>query len=184
MEELIKRIVARDEEALNELYRAMHHRIVAFAMQRLGDTGLAEEVMLETLFEVWTHAPRYAHESQASTWILGIARHKALDKLRKLRQGKPWLEEMSDEHLEIASAEMAGVERVLQAERSAALHNCIKELPPVQRECLHLVFYQEFALEDIARLQDCPPNTVKTRLFHARRKLRACLDACGHGDLS
>ena len=181
MEELIKKIVAKDELALVELHRAMHRQITAFAMLKLGDMALAEEVMLETLFEVWNHAPTFAGNSSASTWILGIARHKALDKLRKTQQGKLWLEEMSDEHLEIESVETGVFDRIAHAELQQALHGCIRELPTLQRECLHFVFYQELTLEDIARLQDCPPNTVKTRLFHARRKLRDCLDACGHG---
>ena len=184
MEELIKKIAAKDEQALAKLHSLMHRRITAFALQRLGNSQLAEEVMLETLFEVWNHAPKFAGGSQASTWILGIARHKALDKLRKLQQGKPWLEEWTDEHLEIDSGEVESIERITNAELTTALHNCMKALPTLQRECLHLVFYQEFTLEDIARLQDCPPNTVKTRLFHARRKLRDCLAACGHGERS
>ncbi len=184
MEELVKKIAAKDEHALAKLHSVMHRRITAFALQRLGNVQLAEEVMLETLFEVWNHAPKFAGGSQASTWILGIARHKALDKLRKVHQSKPWIEEWSDEYLEIDSGEAGSFERIANAERTTALHHCMKELPTVQRECLHLVFYQEFTLEDVARLQDCPPNTVKTRLFHARRKLRDCLAACGHGDRS
>lgn len=181
MEELIKQIAAGDERALIELHRVMRHRITVFAMQRLDNATLAEEVMLETLFEVWKHAPRFAGESRASTWILGIARHKALDKLRKQ---SPRLDELSDEHLDIASDAVGSLEHVEICERNAALHDCIRQLPPAQRECLHLVFYQDLALPDIARLQDCPANTVKTRLFHARRKLRDCMILCGHGDHS
>ena len=89
MEELIKKIAAKDEQALVKLHAVMHRRITVFVLQLLGTAQLAEEVMLETLFEVWNHAPKFAGDSQASTWILGIARHKALDKLHKIQQGKP-----------------------------------------------------------------------------------------------
>jgi RNA polymerase sigma-70 factor, ECF subfamily len=181
MEELIKLIATRDERALAALHRIMHQRIVAFAMKRLDDKTLAEEVMLETLFEVWKHAPSYAGTSRASTWILGIARNKSYD---KLRTHNPRLEALSDEHLDIASDEVDGLERVAACERASALHDCIKQLSTVQRECVHLVFYQELAMEEIASMQNCPANTIKTRMFHARRKLRTCMEASGHGGQS
>lgn len=180
MEELIRRIANRDEAALTELHHAMRKRIVAFAMQRLDDPYLSEEVMLETLFEVWNHASRFAGQSQVSTWILGIARHKTLDKLRAPRS--PWMDDLESAHLEIASNEADNVDRLVAGERAAILENCIKKLTHLQRECMNLVFYQELALEEIAAIQACPVNTVKTRLFHARGNLRECMQSNGHGE--
>jgi RNA polymerase sigma-70 factor, ECF subfamily len=181
MEALIKLIAVQDEAALKELYRLMQHRIVAFAMQRLDNAELAEEVMVETLFEVWNHASRYAGHSKASTWILGIARHKALDKVRGRNN---LMEPLLDAHLEIASDEMSQLERVDAQQQDAALQGCIKQLSIVQRECVHFAFYQDLSMEDIARLQACPVNTVKTRLFHARKNLTDCMTARGHGSQS
>lgn len=74
MEELIKLIVVGNARALANLHRVMHHRIVTFAIQRLDNTTRAEEVMSETLFEVWKHAPWFAGEARVSMWIAGIAR--------------------------------------------------------------------------------------------------------------
>ncbi len=181
MEALIKLIALKDEAALGQLYRLMQHRIVAFAMQRLDNAELAEEVMVETLFEVWNHAPRYAGHSKASTWILGIARHKALDKVR----GRSILTEpLLDAHLEIASDEISQLERVDAQQQDIALQGCIEHLSVVQRECVHFAFYQDLSMEDIAQLQACPVNTVKTRLFHARKNLSNCMMAHGHGSQS
>jgi RNA polymerase sigma-70 factor, ECF subfamily len=174
MEDLLRRIAAKDEAALEQLYRLMAPRILAFAQRRLDDAAAADEVVSETLYEVWNHAARFRGGSQPSTWILGIARHKLLDKLRKRNSFE--LQEMSDEVLNIAD-ESPGVFAELAAQQqSAQVMLCLETLPQAQRECLHLVFYEDLALAEIAEVQGCPENTVKTRLFHARRKMRECLE--------
>ncbi len=178
MEALIKKIAQGDEQALAGLHRLMHQRIIVYVSKLLDDSLLAEEVMLETLFEVWNHAGQFTGEAKASTWILGIARHKALDKRRRLR---PDFETLAFEHLEISSCEISAFDAVDAAQRRAALQDCINQLPLLQQECMQLAFYQELAVEQIAKLQGSPNNTVKTRMFHARQKLKRCLKARGHG---
>jgi RNA polymerase sigma-70 factor (ECF subfamily) len=173
MEDLMRRIAAKDEAALEQLYRLMAPRIFAFAQRRLDDAASSDEVVSETLYEVWNHASRFRGDSQPSTWILGIARHKLLDKLRR----KTGLEfqEMDEEVLNVAD-ESPGMFAVLaERQQRAQVALCLDALPQVQRECLHLVFFEDLALADIAAIQGCPENTVKTRLFHARRKMRDCL---------
>lgn len=173
MEDLLRRIAAKDEAALEQLYRLMAPRIFAFAQRRLDDAAAADEVVSETLYEVWNHAGRFRGQSQPSTWILGIARHKLLDKLRK-KNGLEF-QEMNEEVLNVAD-ESPGIYAVLaERQQSAQVALCLNALPQAQRECLHLVFFEDLALAEIAEIQGCPENTVKTRLFHARRKMRDCL---------
>ncbi|MBL8515801.1 MAG: sigma-70 family RNA polymerase sigma factor [Betaproteobacteria bacterium] len=174
MEDLLRRIAGRDEAALEQLYRQMAPRVYAFAQRRLENSAGADEVVSETFFEVWRQADKFRGEAQASTWILGIARHKLLDKLRKLSRQE--LTEWDEEALQIADPAPETFERIAARQRAEHIAHCLGNLPPAQRECMHLVFFEGLALADVATLQQCPENTVKTRLFHARRKMRDCLE--------
>jgi RNA polymerase sigma-70 factor (ECF subfamily) len=149
---LMARVARKDEAALADLYRQISGTICAFALRRLSDPVGADEIVVETMYEVWRHGHRFAGQSRVTTWVLGIARHKILDRLRQ--RGSSHFETLGEEAEEVAD-----------------------ESPPVeQRECIHLVFYEDMSLAEIAEIQSCPTNTVKTRLFHARRKIRGCLE--------
>jgi RNA polymerase sigma-70 factor (ECF subfamily) len=147
----------------------MYRKILQFALRHLDDHDLAEGIVVETMFEVWQNARKFCGGSSVSTWILGIARHKALDEVRRRKRhassGESSIAEMPDE---TASA----LDTLVARETKARLDSCIKKLTSEQQECIHLVFYQELSLAEIAKLQGVPENTVKTRLFHARRKLK------------
>lgn len=178
LEALLEAISKGNEKAFARLYRALNGRIHAFALQFLRNPHLAEDVVTETLFEVWRNAKRFAGQSRASTWVLGIARHKALDKLRDRaafeRTESPW-----DEACDlIPSNDLSAFEQLAQQQTASEIQRCLDRLPVDQRECMHLVFYQDLSLAEVAALQGVPENTVKTRLFHARRKLRAKLEHC------
>jgi RNA polymerase sigma-70 factor (ECF subfamily) len=165
-----------NEQAFARLYRAMNRKVYAFALQFLRNPHLAEEVVTETLFDVWRNARRFAGQSRASTWVLGIARHKALDKARE-QAAFERVESQWDETCElIASSDPSTFEQLAGRQISAEIQRCLASLPADQRECIHLVFYQDLSLAEVAALQGVPENTVKTRLFHARRKLRGKLE--------
>jgi RNA polymerase sigma-70 factor (ECF subfamily) len=176
--QLLEQIAGRDEAALMVLYRHMSRMIYAFSLRRLNDADAAEEVVVETMYEVWKGAPRFAARSLVTTWILGIARHKALDKLR-LRRGEMY-EPMGDEAEAVADEQPSVYELIAGRQRATQVAVCMEALPDDQRECIHLVFYEDTPLADIALIQGCPENTVKTRLFHARRKMRNCLEKQVH----
>ena len=171
---LLGQVAARDEAALMALYRHVSRLIYAFSLRRLNDADAAEEVVVETMYEVWKGAPRFAARSRVTTWILGIARHKALDKLR-LRRAE-MCEPMGDEAEAVADEQPSVYELIAGRQRATQVASCMEALPDDQRECIHLVFYEDTPLADIALIQGCPENTVKTRLFHARRKMRSCLE--------
>ena len=176
--QLLGQVAAGDEAALMALYRHMSRMIYAFSLRRLNDADAAEEVVVETMYEVWKGAPRFAARSLVTTWILGIARHKALDKLRMRRA--EMCEPMGDEAEAVADEQPSVYELIAGRQRATQVAACMEALPDDQRECIHLVFYEDTPLADIATIQGCPENTVKTRLFHARRKMRSCLEKQVH----
>jgi RNA polymerase sigma-70 factor, ECF subfamily len=173
---LLDLISLGNEPAFARLYRAMNRKVYAFALQFLRNPHLAEEVVTETLFEVWRNARRFAGQSRASTWVLGIARHKALDKVCE-QAAFERVKSVWDETCElIAPGDPCAFEQFAQRQTASEIQRCLASLPVYQRECINLVFFQELSLAEVAALQGVPENTVKTRLFHARRKLRAKLE--------
>lgn len=170
---LMQQVAQRDEAALATLYKRMSRMIYAFSLRRLNASDAAEEVVVETMYEVWRSAPRFGGRSLVTTWILGIARHKAIDKLRS--RGGEHCDPLGDEAEAVADDSPSVFELIASRQRAGQVALCMEALPDEQRECLHLVFYEDAPLAEIATLQDCPENTVKTRLFHARRKMKDCL---------
>ncbi len=170
---LLQRVAARDEQAFVTIHRAMGRRVFAYAMRLLGNHEQAEEVVSDTLYEIWKHPQRFGGASRFSTWVLGIARHRVLDRLRSPSRMTDVLSDEIDDTLP-ADGETA-YERVAGVEREKGVRNCMDKLSDVHRECLHMVFYEGAALNEVAQVQGCPENTVKTRLFHARKNIQNCL---------
>jgi RNA polymerase sigma-70 factor (ECF subfamily) len=169
---LLQRMAKGDEAALRELYLAYSRSIYAFALRRLRDAAEAEEIVVDTMHEVWRHPVRFRGESKFSTWLLGIARFKLLS---LIRSREPQHEEIGELEETLDSGEEGSFEILAQKQRREAVLQCMAKLPPDQRECLHLVFYEGYGLAEVAAVLGCPENTVKTRLFHARRKLKNAL---------
>lgn len=146
--QLLARIGREDEAAFRELYKAFSRKVFAYVLDMLNDHARAEEVLVDTMYEVWRYPARFHGDSAFGTWLLAIARRKA----RLLPRGP-------------APAAASG-------DRSAI---CIGALADELRECMHLVFAAGLGVADVARLQDCPEGTVTSRLADARRQVRACL---------
>lgn len=177
--ELLRQVAARDagsEAAMARLYKALSGAVFAFVRQRLygADDHAVQEVVVETLYEVWRAGARFEGQSRVLTWVLGIARHKLLDAAR--RRPDAAMHEDIDDHSETLADEGADVTAQLSAKQRAQwLAYCMQRLPEEQRESLHLLLVEGLAIDDIAALQACPGGTVKTRVFHAKRKLKECL---------
>lgn len=172
-ESLLGDIASGCPAALADLYRGHAGSVFRFAYQIVGNREDAEEIVTDTFLEVWRNADKYAGESRALTWMLGIARHKALDKLRARRpfveSGDEWLTLVEATPCQMPSA----YDRLIGFETGQTVHTCMARLPIEQRECLWLAFFDDMSVDDIADVQGVPANTVKTRLFYARNKLRA-----------
>ncbi|MCB1916866.1 MAG: sigma-70 family RNA polymerase sigma factor [Rhodocyclaceae bacterium] len=167
--ELLKAVGKGSEDAIRKLYDAYSRRIYAFALNRIRDASLAEEIVVDTMHEVWKHPDRFRGESKFSTWLLGVARYKVLT---ALRASKPEHEELDDQ---MPSDGETAFDVLAQKQRREGVQHCMGKLSDEHRECMHLVFYEGYTLKEVAEVQSVPENTVKTRLFHARQKIRNCL---------
>lgn len=171
--QLLQRCAARDERALVELHRLLARRIHAFAWQRLRNDEGAQTVVVDTLHEVWKSAARFRGESLVTTWVLGIARYKSLE---QGRQQAPDADDI-DDHTDNLAAEADDGETTLSRWQEAdQVRRCLQQLTPAHRECMQLVYYEGLGLADVAQVQQVPEGTVKTRLFHARRQMRSCVE--------
>ena len=178
LKDLIARIASRDagsEAAMTQLYKALASNVLAFVRRRLSraDDATIEGVVIDCMYEVWRSAVRFEGNSEVRTWVLSIARHKLLDTVRRL---PPGVHEDIDDHAESLADENADVTTQLaQRQRSEWLAYCMEKLPENKRESLHLLLVEGLAVEQIALIQGCPGGTVKTRVFHAKAKLKNCL---------
>ena len=174
---LLERVAQQDQAAFRRLYELSSRSVFAFVMHRLHDAETASEIVSDTLWEVWRKPKAFRGDSRFSTWLLGIARHKTIDRLRARATEHEDIEEhadMPDEHA------IDGFVALARRQRHDGVVRCMAGLNDVQRECLHLAFFEDLSLSDIASVQAVPEGTVKTRLFHARSKIKRCLQALLH----
>jgi RNA polymerase sigma-70 factor (ECF subfamily) len=174
-ESLLAEIAGGSRLAMRNLYLRHERRVFRFVMRMVGDRCLAEEVLSEVFFDVWKKADHFQGRSAVSTWLLGIARHKALT--AAAAKSRPF------ESLDGAAA-MSVVDptadpdaTMLDHERRTILRRCLEALSPEHREVIDLVYYQEKTIRQIADLLAIPENTVKTRMFYARKRLAALVEA-------
>jgi RNA polymerase sigma-70 factor (ECF subfamily) len=172
--QLLVRIGRQDQAAFRQLYKAFSQRVYAYVLNMLKDPSRAEEVLADTLYEVWRHPDRFRGESKFSTWLIGIARRKALMVFRSRRPDEVH-DDLEDIAETMASDSPDGFAVLAGKQRREGVQHCMSKLSDTHRECLHLVFYEGMGLADVAEVQNCPEGTVKTRLFHARQKIKKCL---------
>lgn len=163
---LLMRIAGRDSGAMKELYLLYHRRLARFLMRLTTRYDLAEEIINDTFWVVWQHAGDFRGASRVSTWILGIAYRRGLKTLRYAGPAPV------DSEVE---AEPAAEEPAQQEELNEWLGVALRRLPLEQRMVIELAYHLGHSCEEIASIMQCPVNTVKTRMFHARRKLRTLL---------
>jgi RNA polymerase sigma factor (sigma-70 family) len=166
---LIERVVGGDMAAFESLYRDYHPRLTRFLSLLTQRRTIVEEAVNDTMLAVWRRAHTYNGESKVSTWIFAIAYRTACKALR--RQDLP-VEDPSDE----ATSDAPGPERQSAArEAQAALRRALGSLSHEQRHVVVLTYFHELPYAEIAHIMGCPVDTVKTRMFHGRRRLRALL---------
>ena len=165
---LLARMASGDTLAMQALYARHNVRVFRFVLRIVGDHGLAEDVLSETFLDAWRQAGRFEGRSAASTWLLAIARHKAYAALRPRGNIMTLTEEVTEGIEDWADTPDAAVEKNA---RGRILRRCLAELTPAHREIIDLVYYHEKSLAEVAQIVDIPENTVKTRLFYARKRL-------------
>jgi RNA polymerase sigma-70 factor (ECF subfamily) len=172
---LIGRIAQGDRLAMQVLFARHHVRVYRFVLRLVNDPASAEDLISEVFLDVWRQADRFEGRSAVSTWMLAIARFKALSALRKRPDQE--LDEETAAALEDTSDDPEVA--VQKKDKSDALRECLTSLSPEHREIIDLVYYHEKSVEEVAEIVGIPENTVKTRMFYARKKLAELLKAAG-----
>lgn len=174
-EMLLEGIAAGDRTAMHSLYARHNVRIYRFVLRMLRDSTAAEDLVSQVFLDVWRTADRFEGRSQVSTWLLSIARFKALTALRQRKH-----EDIDqDDVLEIADESDTPEASLDRSRTSAILRACIARLSPAHREIVDLVYYHEKSVEEVAHLIGIPASTVKTRMFYARKQLADLLKTAG-----
>jgi RNA polymerase sigma-70 factor (ECF subfamily) len=157
------------------LFARHHVRVYRFVLRLVRDESVAEDLISEVFLDVWRQAGRFEGRSQVSTWLLAIARFKALSALRRRPD-----EELDEEAAEAIEDPSDDPEVVLdKKDKSAAIRKCLEKLSAEHREIIDLVYYHEKSVEEVAQIVGIPENTVKTRMFYARKRLAELLKAAG-----
>jgi RNA polymerase sigma-70 factor (ECF subfamily) len=165
--QLLARIARGDRLAMQVLFARHRLRVFRFILRFLRDESRAEDALAETFLDVWRQAGAFEGRSSVSTWILSIARFKALSIARTRQEAaldEDYAEGLADE-ADDPEMEMA------KSDKAALLRACLEKLSPEHREIVDLVYYHEKSVEEAASIIGIPPATVKTRLFYARAKL-------------
>jgi RNA polymerase sigma-70 factor, ECF subfamily len=172
---LIGRIANGDRLAMQVLFARYHVRVFRFVVRLVRNDATAEDLISEVFLDVWRQAAKFEARSSASTWLLAIARFKALSALRRRPD-----EELDDETAAAIEDLSDNPEVTAQKkDKSAILRKCLMGLSPEHREIIDLVYYHEKSVEEVAGIVGIPEATVKTRMFYARKKLSELLKAAG-----
>ena len=166
-EVLIGRIADGDRLAMKVLFARHHVRVYRFVLRMVRNEATAEDLISEVFLDVWRQAGKFEGRSTVSTWMLSIARFKALSTLRRRNE-----EELDDETAD-AIEDLADDPEVALAKKGkgAVLRQCLDRLSTEHREIIDLVYYHEKSVEEAAGIVGIPEATVKTRMFYARKKL-------------
>jgi len=173
--DLLDQIAEGDKVAMQILFARYNRRIYYFVLKLISDEALAEDLVNEVFIEVWRSARRFKGNSQVSTWILSIARFRTISLLRRRRD-----DELDDAVAAALPDQADDPEIAVQKkDRVAILRKCMSHLSRTHREIITLAYYQDKSVGELAEILGVPPNTVKTRMFNARKRMSKLLQEVG-----
>jgi len=170
--QLLKLVAAGDRTAITDLYNLYFPRLFSFLFRLSHDYGLTEEVVNDVMLIVWRDADKFRGASKVSTWILGIGYRQCVKRLKKGRLPQATTRE-------IRELQFDGCESV---ELDDVIAKAFRTLSPEQRMMIESVLYLGMTYREVAEMAGCPVNTAKSRVHHARKKLRATLLKMGFVD--
>ena len=173
--ELVERVAKGDRAAVRLLFMRHHARVYRFAARQTGSDMMADDIANEVFLELWRQAPAFEGRSEVSTWLLGIARFKALSALRKKKE--EWIGD--DDAAAIPDTADTPEVAVMKDDKATALRGMVNGLPEEHRTVIDLAYYHAKSVAEIAGILSIPVATVKTRMFYARKKLGEALKAAG-----
>lgn len=169
--ELLQRVATKDKIAFERLYARYFPQLTRYVGRLTRRPEMVEEVVNDTMFVVWEKAAGFEGRSKVSTWITGIAYLKGIKALDRLRM----MPEQSAENL----AEVEEIEESVNLINKLGLDDWLSSgldlISAEQRSVVELTYFSGYSYQEIAEAMDCPVNTVKTRMFHARRRLAKLL---------
>ena len=174
---LLESIADGNRTAMHILYCRHNVRVYRFILRIVRDATTAEDLVSQVFLDVWRTAGQFQGRSQVSTWLLSIARFKALTAMRQRR-----FEDIDQEDVRQIPDDAATPEASLdRSDTSAILRACVAKLSPAHREIITLVYYHEKSVEEVGQIIGIPQSTVKTRMFYARKQLADLLKGAGVG---
>jgi len=168
---LVARTASGELQAFEQLYRAYHPRLTRFLDRLTRRPGLVGELLNDTMLVVWNRAGSYNGQSKVSTWIFAIAYRKAMKALSRLDEPMP--DEPDDD--QPAPPESGPEYHAARSQIRAVLAQALDHLSFEQRAIVHLTYFHGIGCREVSEIVGCPVDTVKTRMFHARRRLKTLL---------
>ena len=172
---LIAQVADGNKLAMRALFARHHVKVYRFALRIVRDAALAEDVVSETFIDAWQHADRFEGRSSVSTWLLGIARHKALTACNR----RPTESLDCETAMNVVDPANDPEAELGHKDTGSVIRRCLNALSREHAEIIDLVYYQEKSIKEIVEILGIPDNTVKTRMFYARKRLAALVAAEG-----
>lgn len=173
--ELVSRVARGDRAAVRLLFMRHHARVYRFLVRQTGSESMADDIANEVFLELWRQAPKFEGRSEVTTWLLGIARYKALSARRRRVE-----DAMDDEQAAAVADPSDSPEMVtMKQDKATLLRRLVDALPEEHRSVVDLAYYHGRSVAEIGDILDVPVATVKTRMFYARKKLGEALKAAG-----
>ena len=174
---LIKQIAAGDQRAFRALFHRYEVRIFRFVLRLIGDRRHAEDLVSDIFLVVWQRAGSFEGRSSVATWILAIARYRTLTARSRIDTIEaPMTDDLADT---LVDRSPLPDDNLARCDRAETIRKCLRLLPPHQAVLMDLVYYHEKSIHEVALIMGIPNNTVKSRMFLARRKLAELLNAEG-----
>jgi RNA polymerase sigma-70 factor (ECF subfamily) len=174
-EVLIGQIAGGNKLAIRALFARHQVKVYRFVLRMVRDGAVAEDVVSEVFIDAWRHADRFEGRSTVSTWLLGIARHKALTACN--RRSTESID--SETAMNVVDPSHDPEAALGEKDTGSVIRRCLTELSPEHAEIIDLVYYQEKSIKEIVDILGIPDNTVKTRMFYARKRLAVLVAAHG-----
>jgi RNA polymerase sigma-70 factor (ECF subfamily) len=171
---LLRLISERSTTALMQFYQRYNKIILSFAMSHFASEPDCREILNDVLLAIWSSASGFVGRSSVRTWVLGITHHKTMDHLRKQQRDKRTRTKLDLEQQSFAPEDHVA-QTMAALDSAKTVRKCLQQLSPTHREVLHLAFYEDLSCSEIAEVLECPLGTVKTRLMHAKNKLKQLL---------
>jgi len=164
-QELVERIAAGDRQAFQLFYEQSYGKVARYVNKLVSNETLAEDVLTQTYMVAWQKMGSFKGSSRLATWLIGIARNIAFKEFRKNRIHEPFNETY-------VAADNTSHLKPEQQDRKAKMKQALIALSANHREALELVFYQGLTYPEVSKIIDVPVNTIKTRIFHAKKALK------------